>query len=99
MVIAARRCPFTVDGLLALADLIGRVGAPKRVLPCWAGFFARWSGGSAVLVDQPADRASAVDPRGHVDRLAWVMHRRVKSSASVRAMLVVVALEFGKDGA
>ena len=31
VVIAARRCPFTVDGLLALADLIGRlVGRQTR---------------------------------------------------------------------
>jgi hypothetical protein len=52
-----------------------------------------------VLVDQPADRGPAVDPGFHVDGLAWVMYRRVKGSASVGTMMVVVALELGKDGA
>ena len=31
VVIADGRCPFTVDGLLALADLIGRLGPAGRV--------------------------------------------------------------------
>lgn len=52
-----------------------------------------------VLVDQPADRGPAVDPGSHVDGLAWVVYRRVKGSASVGTMMVVVALELGKDGA
>ncbi len=52
-----------------------------------------------VLVDQPADGGPAVDPGSHVDGLAWVMYRRVKGSASVRTVMVVVALELGKDGA
>jgi hypothetical protein len=40
VVIAAGRCPFTTDGLLALADLTGRLGAQrggggtvKRIMP------------------------------------------------------------------
>ena len=40
VVIAAGRCPFTTDGLLALADLAGRLGARrdgggtvKRIMP------------------------------------------------------------------
>jgi hypothetical protein len=40
VVIAAGRCPFTTDGLLALADLAGRLGAQrggggtvKRIMP------------------------------------------------------------------
>ena len=40
VVIAAGRCPFTTDGLLALADLAGRLraqrdgaGAVKRIMP------------------------------------------------------------------
>jgi len=37
--------------------------------------------------------------RRHVDGLAWVVYRRVKGSASVGTMMVVVALELGKDGA
>jgi len=49
-----------------------------------------------VLIDQPADRGLAVDPSRHVDGLAWVVHRRVKGSASVRTMMVVVALEVGQ---
>jgi hypothetical protein len=52
-----------------------------------------------VLIDQPADGGPAVDPGSHVDGLAWVMYRRVKGSTSVRTMMVVVALELGKDGA
>jgi hypothetical protein len=52
-----------------------------------------------VLVDQPTDCGSAVDPSSHVDGLAWVVHRRVKGSASVRTMMVVVALEVGQYGA
>ena len=52
-----------------------------------------------VLVDQPADRGPAVDPGRHVDGLAWVMYRRVKGSASVGTMMVVVALELGEYGA
>ena len=51
------------------------------------------------LVDQPADRGPAVDPGSRVDGLAWVVYRRVKGSASVGTMMVVVALELGKDGA
>lgn len=46
-----------------------------------------------VLVDQPADRGLAVDPASRVDGLAWVVYRRVKGSASVGTMMVVVALE------
>jgi hypothetical protein len=61
--------------------------------------FPRSSGGSVVLVDQPADRGPAVDPGSHVDGLAWVVYRRVKGSASVGTMMVVVALELGQDGA
>ena len=52
-----------------------------------------------VLVDLPADRGPAVDPGSHVDGLAWVVYRRVKGSASVGTMTVVVALELGQDGA
>jgi hypothetical protein len=52
-----------------------------------------------VLVDQSAESGPAVDPGGHVDDLAGVVHRRVKESASVRTMMVVVALEFGQYGA
>ena len=52
-----------------------------------------------VLVDQPADGGLAVDPGSHVDGLAWVVYRRVKGSASVGAVMVVVVLELGKDGA
>ena len=52
-----------------------------------------------VLVDQPADRGLAVDPASHVDGLAWVVYRRVKGSASVGTMMVVVALELGEYGA
>ncbi len=52
-----------------------------------------------VLVDQPADRGLAVDPGRHVDGLARVVHRRVKGSASVRTVIVVVALEVGQYGA
>ena len=40
VVVAAGRCPFTTDGLLALADLAGRLGAQrdgggtvKRIMP------------------------------------------------------------------
>jgi hypothetical protein len=39
VVIAAGRCPFTADGLLAVADLIGRLRsypgstAVKRIMP------------------------------------------------------------------
>ena len=32
VVIAAGRCPFTVDGLLALADLIGRLRSLPRMV-------------------------------------------------------------------
>ena len=52
-----------------------------------------------VLVDQPADGGPAVDPGSHVDGLAWVVYWRVKGSASVGTVMVVVALELGKDGA
>lgn|GEM_PF-5428219 len=52
-----------------------------------------------VLVDQPADGGPAVDPGSHVGGLAWVVYRRVKGSASVGTVMVVVALELGKDGA
>ena len=52
-----------------------------------------------VLVDQPADRGLAVDPGSHVDGLAWVVYRRVKGSAPVGTVMVVVVLELGKDGA
>ena len=52
-----------------------------------------------VLVDQPADRGPVVDPGSHVDGLAWVVYRRVKGSASVGTMMVVVALELGQYGA
>ena len=37
--------------------------------------------------------------RAVVGGLAWVVYRRVKGSASVRTVMVVVALELGKDGA
>ena len=76
----------------------GLWGAITRVRSCWVGL-PRSSGGSVVLVDQPADRGLAVDPGSHVDGLAWVVYRRVKGSASVGTMMVVVALELGKDGA
>jgi hypothetical protein len=52
-----------------------------------------------ILVDQPADDGPAVDPGRHVDGSACVVHRRVKGLASVRAMMVVVGLELGKNGA
>jgi hypothetical protein len=35
----------------------------------------------------------------HVTGLAWVVYRRVKGSASVGPMMVVVTLELGKDSA
>jgi len=54
---------------------------------------------SVVLVDQPADGGPAVDPGSHVDDLAWVVYRRAKGPASVRTVMVVVAVELGKDGA
>ncbi|GAA3223898.1 hypothetical protein GCM10020216_037140 [Nonomuraea helvata] len=31
------------------------------------------------------------DPGGHVDHLAWVVHRRMKRAVLMRAMIVVVA--------
>ena len=57
------------------------------------------SAGSAVLVDEPADRGPSIDRGCHVAGLAWVVNRRAKGSASVGPMMVVVTLELGKDSA
>ena len=92
------------DHGLAAADPVAccqlAYGVPQPAYALAGLGFPRSSGGSSVvLVDQPADGGPAVDRGRHVDGLAWVMFRRVKGSASVRAMMVVVALELGKDGA
>jgi hypothetical protein len=61
----------------------------------WA--FAGRSGSSVVLADQPSDGPSMADPGGHVDHPAWVVHRRMKRAALMRAMIIEMAFILGQD--
>jgi hypothetical protein len=76
-----------------------RRGAPKPRTPLLGWVFVRSSGGSVVLVDQPVDRGSPLDPGSQVGGLAGVVYRWVEGSASVWAVLVIVALELSKNSA
>ena len=62
-----------------------------------AGRFAKRSGSSAVLVDQPGDGLSVVDPGGHVDHLARIVQRRAERTALMRAVIVEMAFILGQD--
>jgi len=57
----------------------------------------RPSGCSPVLAEQPVDDLSALDPGGHVDRLAGLVQRRSLLARLVRPMLVVVPRVLGQD--
>ena len=50
-----------------------------------------------MLADQPADLVRWLIEAGRSKGLAWVVYRRVQGPASVRTMMVVVALELGQD--
>jgi hypothetical protein len=55
------------------------------------------SGTSAVLADQPSDGLSAVDPGGHVDHFAGIVHRRAGRMALMRAVLVEMTVIPGRE--
>ena len=55
------------------------------------------SGCSSVLVDQAVDDLSALDPGGHIDRLAGLVQRRPLLPRLVGPMFVVVPRVLGQD--
>lgn len=85
--------------------LVSLWGAITRVRSCRAGFPPRSSGGSVVLVDQPADGSPSVDPGSHVDGLAWVVYRRLDAAlrhahlrARISALVAAAAPPVSFDG-
>ena len=59
--------------------------------------FSRSLACSAVLADQAVDDLPALDPGGHIDRLARCMQRRSLFPRLMRPMLVVVPRVLGQD--
>jgi hypothetical protein len=55
------------------------------------------SGCSSVLVDQAVDDLPALDPGGHIDRLAGLVQRRSLFPRLVRPMFVVMPRVLGQD--
>lgn len=69
---------------------------PTRT-PALGWCFLRWLGCSPVLADQALDGLPALDPGGHIDRLAGLLQRRSLLPRLVGSMIVVVLRVLGQD--